>query len=156
MAEGIVKGRVFASVQFVLGFIIIFFSIDEYYQIGRTETLVVKIISICLLIACVLITVTAVLNFKQIITPNPVPRGKSALVTTGIYSVIRHPMYLGVITGLLGFSLYYSAYYTTLLNIPLIILFLFKIKFEERQLIEKFPDYLTYMKKTKKLIPFIY
>jgi len=82
------------------------------------------------------------------------PRVK--LVTTGPYHFIRHPMYTSIL--LMGLTLTWD--YPTLIRIifGLVLLadLIFKIKLEEKFLEKHFKDYLSYQKKTFRLIPFIY
>ena len=79
------------------------------------------------------------------------------LVKHGIYKHIRHPISLAAIIYDVGIPLFFSSLYGFLLMLGLIPLMLYRIKIEEKMLIEKFGDeYREYMKKTKKLIPFIY
>ncbi len=78
------------------------------------------------------------------------------LVTSGIYSHIRHPIYSGEILLLLGFTLMLNSlpgFAIMLLFIPLILL---RIPFEEAMLRETYPQYNDYIKQTKKLIPRLY
>lgn len=85
-------------------------------------------------------------------------RQKHELISTGLYSIIRHPMYTSFLlmavaqafllfnwvaglSGLIGFS----------------ILYVQRVENEERMMLDKFgEDYIKYMKRTKRLIPFVY
>lgn len=86
----------------------------------------------------------------------PIVKENGVLVISGPYFLIRHPMYtatLMVIIALVG------EYYSNLrlgYLIALLIVFMFKIKYEEKGLVKHFPAYVDYMKKSKRLIPFIY
>jgi protein-S-isoprenylcysteine O-methyltransferase Ste14 len=79
------------------------------------------------------------------------------LIRHGIYRYLRHPIYTGTISALLGLPLLISSFYgfaTMLLIVPL---FLNRIRMEEKMLIGEFgADYLAYMETTKRLIPFVY
>ena len=79
------------------------------------------------------------------------------LIRHGIYRYLRHPIYTGTISALIGLPLFISSVYgfaTMLLIIPL---FLNRIRMEEEMLIGEFgPDYVAYMEATKRLIPFVY
>jgi protein-S-isoprenylcysteine O-methyltransferase Ste14 len=79
------------------------------------------------------------------------------LIRHGIYRYLRHPIYTGTVTALIGVPLFMSSVYgfaTMLLIIPL---FLNRIRMEEEMLIGEFgPDYVAYMETTKRLIPFVY
>jgi methanethiol S-methyltransferase len=70
------------------------------------------------------------------------------LVTRGIYSKIRHPMYLGFICWLIGFPIFYGGLYSFILAIPFIINILFWRHLEEKELVIRFPGYADYKKTT--------
>jgi protein-S-isoprenylcysteine O-methyltransferase Ste14 len=79
------------------------------------------------------------------------------LVTDGIYRHIRHPLYLGEITRNIGIPLILSSVYGFAIVFIGNLFLLLRIPIEERMLIEEFgQEYEEYMKKTKKLIPYIY
>ena len=79
------------------------------------------------------------------------------LVTSGIYRYVRHPISLAVLVYDPGIPLIFSSLYGFLLMLALIPLILYRITIEERMLIQKFGDeYRDYMKRTKKIIPFLY
>jgi len=77
------------------------------------------------------------------------------LVTTGPYSVIRHPIYSGIILAMIGTTIAVSLYW--LIAAALIgAYFLYSAIMEERYMGERFPEaYPRYKKSTKMLIPFI-
>ena len=76
------------------------------------------------------------------------------IVTTGVYSIVRHPQYLGGLLAHLGFSFLLSGLYS-LLSTPLIVTLVYFISMkEESELIKEFGgEYLTYRKKTPMLLP---
>lgn len=79
------------------------------------------------------------------------------LVTYGIYKHVRHPITTAAIIYDAGIPLIFSSLYGFLVMLGLIPLFLYRIQIEEKMLIERFGDeYREYMKRTKRLIPFIY
>ena len=84
------------------------------------------------------------------------PRRSGTLVTTGIYSLIRHPMYTGVVAGLAGYVIAWGAWFSI---VPLILcaaFYVLKSIREEPLLMQKFPDYEEYRKRTWKFIPYLY
>lgn len=76
----------------------------------------------------------------------------------GVYSVLRHPSYSASLLTFLGLGLFLNNWITLFIAfIPPFLAFLYRIKIEEKALIEQFgQDYIDYKRQTKKLIPFIY
>jgi protein-S-isoprenylcysteine O-methyltransferase Ste14 len=79
------------------------------------------------------------------------------LVTTGIYSMIRHPSYLGLIVNALGWALAFRSTIGVLLTALMIIPLLARMNAEEALLRSEFGDaYVSYMARTSRLIPGVY
>jgi protein-S-isoprenylcysteine O-methyltransferase Ste14 len=70
------------------------------------------------------------------------------LITSGIYSKIRHPMYLGFIFWLIGFPLIFEAIISIIISLIFICNVLFWRYLEEKELLDRFPTYPDYKKKT--------
>jgi len=70
------------------------------------------------------------------------------LITTGIYSIIRHPMYLGFILWLIGFPLYFDSLFSLMLSFVFIVNVISWRYFEERELEKRFSSYFEYRKTT--------
>lgn len=88
------------------------------------------------------------------IFPRPKPDGK--LTQSGIYAVVRHPMYCGVILSAVGWSLWQTNLLAILVSLALSLFFDRKAAQEERWLQAQYPGYAEYRCRVKKLIPFIY
>ena len=79
------------------------------------------------------------------------------LVTSGVYGVIRHPSYLGLLINSLGWSLAFRSGVGVLLTMLLIPILLSRISAEENLLRAQFgDDYSAYCSHTWRLIPGIY
>jgi protein-S-isoprenylcysteine O-methyltransferase Ste14 len=79
------------------------------------------------------------------------------LVTTGVYSVIRHPSYLGLLIGSLGWALAFRSGVGLVLTALLTPALIARINSEERLLSAEFGDeYESYRARTSRLIPGIY
>jgi protein-S-isoprenylcysteine O-methyltransferase Ste14 len=79
------------------------------------------------------------------------------LVTSGVYSVIRHPSYLGLLVNSLGWALAFRSGVGILLTALLIPPLLARIGAEERLLRSQFgAEYDAYRSRTSRLIPGLY
>jgi protein-S-isoprenylcysteine O-methyltransferase Ste14 len=82
---------------------------------------------------------------------------RHTLVTSGVYGVIRHPSYLGLLINSLGWSLAFRSGVGVLLTVLLIPPLLARIDAEENLLHSEFGDnYNVYRSRTWRLIPGIY
>jgi protein-S-isoprenylcysteine O-methyltransferase Ste14 len=86
----------------------------------------------------------------------PVPKSDAKLVMTGPFSVIRHPIYLAVVLIMKGIAININVWFGYAVLIILVIDLIIKLRFEEELLLAKFPDYADYMKRTKRVIPFVW
>ena len=84
-------------------------------------------------------------------------RKKSNLITTGIYRVIRNPVFSGTLIAVLGLTILFKSIISIVYFPILVVLYFWAIIIEERILIEEYGDeYIDYKKKVpKRLIPFI-
>jgi protein-S-isoprenylcysteine O-methyltransferase Ste14 len=77
-----------------------------------------------------------------------------ALVTTGIYSIIRHPSYLGLFVNALGWALAFRSWVGVLLAVSTLVPLVGRIVAEERLLRTQFgSEYDAYRARTSRLIP---
>ena len=79
------------------------------------------------------------------------------LVTSGVYGIIRHPSYLGLLVNALGWALTFRAGLGVLLTALMIPPLLARIRAEERLLRSQFgKEYGAYCARTSRLIPGLY
>jgi protein-S-isoprenylcysteine O-methyltransferase Ste14 len=79
------------------------------------------------------------------------------LVTTGVYAVIRHPSYLGLLINALGWALAFRSMAGVLLTALTIVPIIARIQAEEILLRSEFgADYDAYRSRTSRLVPGIY
>jgi protein-S-isoprenylcysteine O-methyltransferase Ste14 len=97
-----------------------------------------------------------VLALGKNLTAFPRPLEGGALVTSGVYGIVRHPIYSGLIFGTLGWSIFRANLVGIILSIALFLFFDLKSRREEVWLTEAYPGYPEYRQRVKKLIPFIY
>jgi protein-S-isoprenylcysteine O-methyltransferase Ste14 len=84
-------------------------------------------------------------------TPMPVP--DALLRDSGVYSVVRHPIYTAIITGVFGWALLWNSVAGLVLAALGCLFFLAKIRYEEVLLLDVFPEYEEYRRKVSALIP---
>lgn len=80
------------------------------------------------------------------------------LVDSGPYRYIRHPSYTGALLAFLGFGFCLGNWASILfLTVPIIGAFLWRVRIEESAMVEALgQDYRGYMRRTERLIPWVY
>jgi len=79
------------------------------------------------------------------------------VVSTGLYAIVRHPMYVAVLMMYVLSPLALGSYWAVLAVLPLPVLVIFRIKSEEKILRDKLTGYREYTQKVKyRLIPYIW
>ncbi len=83
------------------------------------------------------------------------PAGASQrLVTSGIYRLIRHPIYTGDLLLLIGLELALNSWLVLGAVVPLLVV-VCRARAEERHLGQTFPEYEAYRKRTRMFLPFL-
>jgi protein-S-isoprenylcysteine O-methyltransferase Ste14 len=114
-------------------------SMDEY----RFELPVwINYLGLGMVILGVLVFLTALSTIKTLETY------AGDLITHGIYSRIRHPMYLAFIFWLIGMPLFYGGYLSLAIGLVLTANVLFWRHLEEKELINRFSGYREYRSRT--------
>lgn len=84
------------------------------------------------------------------LSPFPKPRDGSNLVESGIFSVVRHPIYSGVTLCAFGWGLVWSSIVVLIAALVLLLFFDIKARREERWLEAKFGGYAAYKARRQK------
>jgi protein-S-isoprenylcysteine O-methyltransferase Ste14 len=80
-----------------------------------------------------------------------------SVISTGLYSIVRHPMYFGFLFMYLPTPLALGSYWGLIPIMAILPPLIFRIKNEEKVLREGLPGYIEYCNRTKyRLIPFIW
>ena len=107
------------------------------------------------LLGLIIILIASIIMFLAIkdlgsnLSPFPRPIAKGNLITSGIYSFMRHPMYYSLILISFGFFIIKLSFYYLFLTISLTLVIKLKIILEEQYLNNKFRNYLVYKDKVK-------
>ncbi len=79
------------------------------------------------------------------------------LITTGPYALVRHPIYTGLLTGLLGTAIALSQVRGIIVLILFFVAFWFKLRMEEQWMRSQFGEsYANYARQTAGLVPFLF
>jgi protein-S-isoprenylcysteine O-methyltransferase Ste14 len=81
------------------------------------------------------------------LTAFPRPSSHGELVQHGPFRVVRHPIYLGGTLFVAGLGLVFSVYALALTGV-LAAFWVFKARYEERLLAERYPEYAEYRRRT--------
>jgi len=112
---------------------------------------------VCLILYGVVVGALGLLTMdRRSYSPLPKPRKHNVLVRRGIYRILRHPMYAGLLSIGLAFMLSRFAPLSAILYAAFAVITNLKANLEEKLMSEKHPEYSTYRQKTKKYIPLVY
>jgi protein-S-isoprenylcysteine O-methyltransferase Ste14 len=111
-----------------------------------------------LIITGMVLRIATILSLKKRFTTNIAIQDNHSLKTDGLYSKIRHPSYTGSLVSFLGLGLTFGNWMSLCtIIIPITWVFIYRIRLEEKMLLKHFGvEYENYMKKTKRLIPYVY
>lgn len=145
------RGYFYVAVQFLL--IALLFTSPRQQDPYGMFTDVIGIIGVAIIALGAIVLVTSFARLGKSLTANPVPKEDGVLVTTGLYSRVRHPIYFGLLVLAAGVVL--DAGWWPQLIIALMLYFLLNIKaqFEEDLLRQKYPEYKAYALKTPRFFP---
>ena len=90
------------------------------------------------------------------LTPVPHPRDDSRLVVSGVYALVRHPIYGGLMATAVGWALVAASPLALLLSALLVGFFELKSRREEVWLCERYAGYPAYAADTKRFFPRVY
>ncbi len=118
----------------------------------------ISMIGLIIVIIGIFIRWIAILQLKNAFTVDVSISIDHKLKTDGLYRLIRHPSYSGMLLNYFGLSIAMNSWYSILvLNIPIMLVLRYRIYIEEKLLVKSFgEEYLNYMKRTKRIIPYIY
>jgi len=115
-------------------------------------------VGIILLLAGLTIRWIAILQLRKAFTVNVAVSINQILKTDGLYRIVRHPGYLGLLLIMTGEALTMNTFISFIIVfVPICLAILYRIHIEEKLLEEFFGDaYRNYKLHTRRIIPFIY
>ena len=152
-----------ASVQdqgsMLILWLVIFASIFSSQWIAATQpaNLPHELKAVALLVIAIGLAIrwTAVFSLGKAFSVNVAIRESQKIKTTGLYGIVRHPSYLGLLLIFLAVGLHSCHWLALILAVvPPTAALLYRIKIEEAVLHQAFGDeYALYCQRTKRLIP---
>ncbi len=115
-----------------------------------------KIVIMLILMGAAYFGISGILSFRKAVTtidPHK-PEATRTLVTTGVYSLSRNPMYLGLLLGLIAWSIYLGNIISAVFLITFVLVVArLQIMPEERILTENFgEEYIDYRENVRRWI----
>ena len=143
----------------VIGFSIffgIFIAKTTFFPIYKSQ--LIQLVGLFFLFIGVVLRLIVINNLGKYFTVDVTIKKDHQLKTDGFYKYVRHPSYAFSLLTFLGLAIVLNNYIASItVFVPVFLMFLYRISIEEQVLTEQFgQDYSNYMKKTKRLIPFIY
>jgi protein-S-isoprenylcysteine O-methyltransferase Ste14 len=108
------------------------------------------------LIVGVVLILAGALALGGNLTPYPKPSKNARLVSHEIFSLIRHPIYTGVMLSSLGWAQIWQSWPAILMAFSMFPFFNAKARHEEDYLRNQFADYVGYERRVKRFVPWLY
>lgn len=141
------KGRMLVFLQFGLIIILAMYP-DSATVDSRTNILGTVVIAVGLVLLF-----AGFRGLGKSLTANPVPNQDGVLVTTGVYGIVRHPIYLGLLIITFGLVISSGVWAQIVVWLALAVLLVYKMRWEEVLLTAKYKGYAEYMAKVPAIIP---
>lgn len=87
------------------------------------------------------------------LTPSPIPKADGQLVTGGVYGLVRHPIYSGLLVLGLGLVAIGASLLHLLAWVALLSILVAKARFEDLMLLGQYPGYRDYAARVGRLVP---
>ena len=145
--------------QTALGWLLVFVQVLAFLGFfllpWRESNALSLILGLILVSAGLAIVAITFRSLGDALTATPVPRTGAALRTQGVFAVVRHPIYSGVLLALLGFVIAIGSWWTFAWWLIAIAFFWGKSRWEDSLLRDKHPgEWEIWAQKTPALIPY--
>lgn len=153
------KGEYLVVIQLLL--VVSFFLLPSWNPfpsanfVEKIQAFRLAVLAVCGVIA-LLFGCLGVFNLGKNLTPLPYPVDHSELVQTGVYRIVRHPLYSSQLFAGFGWVIFTLSLSHLLLLGVAFLFFSYKADKEEQWLKERHPEYTEYAKRVKKFIPWLY
>jgi protein-S-isoprenylcysteine O-methyltransferase Ste14 len=123
---------------------------------GGTLGTLTSLAGLVLMVAGAALLGRGLVDLGRNLTPVPRPRSDAQLVETGVYRLVRHPIYGGLMVTAFGWALVAASPLTIVLAGVLAAFFDLKSRREEAWLTARYDDYQRYAARTARFFPRLY
>jgi protein-S-isoprenylcysteine O-methyltransferase Ste14 len=129
-----------------------------YFKTNHNDFDVFTLIGILMIISGITFRALAVRYLGKYFTPTVQIKDDHRLVTTGPYSIVRHPSYTGAFLAIIAGGVVLESLTGFIIScMAMIIAYYVRIGIEEKELTAKFGDeYRQFTKRTKMIIPYVW
>jgi protein-S-isoprenylcysteine O-methyltransferase Ste14 len=152
------RGEGWVVIQFILFAAIFAVGLQAGPPPPGLEGSVAEIVGVGLVAAGGLLAAAGLLGLQSgdALTALPHPRSEAELVESGAYSLVRHPIYGGLVIGAIGWGIVRASLPTVILAAVLLAFFSLKASREEAWLADRYPGYEAYRRRTRRILPWIF
>lgn len=122
---------------------------DALWSVGA---FVIGVAIVLVLFGAVLAILGAV-GLGPALTASPIPLPDARLVTSGVYGVVRNPIYTGLLVGGLGLVVLGASVWHIVTWVALLLLLAGKARWEERMLRARHPEFDDYAARVGRFVP---
>lgn len=120
---------------------------------GRWATVV---LGLALMVGGCLVGIAGARELGRSLTAVPRPKPGAQLVDSGIFGMLRHPLYLALISAAIGWSVAMASPASLVAAVALAVWLDAKSRREEAWLLEAYEGYATYRRRTARFVPRVY
>lgn len=133
----------------------VYLSMRYYFPIYTDSSF--RYLGLIVIVIGIILRFSAVVSLGKFFTVDVTIREDHKLKTDGVYKFLRHPSYFASLISFIGFGISINSWIGLILIVVAVLtVFIYRIKIEEKILIEQFgAEYLEYKKTTKGIIPFV-
>ncbi|MCG7611506.1 MULTISPECIES: methyltransferase family protein [Mycobacterium] len=133
----------------------VFCGLDHRFGWSPVPTAVSWIGNVMFAVGLVITIFTIIQNSYA--SANITVESEQKLVSTGLYGLVRHPMYMGALLMVAGMPLALGSWWGLAVLIPVLTLYTFRIQDEEKLLRQQLAGYREYMQKVHyRLVPLVW